>query len=158
MTDFYAQPGRDGRRKSDPLRNPQTGPTIAPEYHLNRLVTANDAAAGTGQLTTKAHGINCDAARYVGLIVTPLTTPAQIDEEAPALGSSTVVIEILFWNPILKRFVNEYPLVTFTGGAGESFAYSFDAKGRHCFVRVTGVAGGEAVAIHATTYDIDRTL
>lgn len=158
MSDFYAQPGRDGRRKSNPLRVPHRSVDLAPSQVLYRLVTAAD---GAEVLTNEGLALNFRGYLQGNFQVVPLLNPAQIESDTPQPAvASNPAVDVLFWNPHTKSFVEANPAITRTGaGAGVPYEFSIPVDGQQVLVRVTsGFSAGEAVAIFASGADVNLEI
>lgn len=144
---FYDQPGRDGRRKSDPLQTPNSSPAEAPAYQLWRHVAANDAAAGSdANLELPAHaGVNF-ADYSVGVLQVVQRGGPGLDD-APG-GSGAVVISVYEWSPGAGKFIPTGE--TKTGGAGESFPFRLNVDGRLLYFHVAELGVGESVSLYVS--------
>jgi len=147
---FYDQPGRDGRRKSDPLTTPNTSPTRAPKYQLYRHVIANDAAASPG--TPEKKSIGCNFGGYeVGLIkMVPRVTSAINGAEG---GSGAVSLAVEEWSEGAQRFVKSDLGPLTLAGAGVAQSFQFNARGRILFFRVSALGASNSVSIYASGSD-----
>lgn len=145
---------RDGRRKSDPLRSINSSPTLAPDWQLYRVVSAQDSV-----FTEKKYGINCGHYKKVRFSVVPFDDdPVQNPDAAPG-GSANPSIEVMIWSDSAGEFL-AFPTPLTKTGAGAGVAYIVDvenAYGSILFVAITAAPGG-VVAISAQGYSIDHTL
>jgi len=145
---FYDQPGRDGRRKSDPLKTIVTNPALAPDLQLVRLVASDDDFMSQA---VKSNGVNFGRFRTGCFQIVPL---ADDDLDSPSLGTANVSVEMMAWCPLLGRFIHANPVATYTGlGAGIPYELEFASDGLIIMPSVTGTAGGtEVVAVYAAGY------
>lgn len=155
---FFDQPGRDGRRKSDPLKDVDGSPAVAPDWQLYRKVLAADPG---GFITNPKLGLNCGHYNKVKInfgIFTDATLDTPVE---PTGGATTIAGEILLFNPQMKRFLSQQPADTFfSAGAGESYWLDLDSvRGSLIFVKFTAaIQNSEVVAIYAQGYELDHSL
>lgn len=145
---FCDQPGRDGRRKSDPLRDIANNPELAPGLQLVRLVSADDDATSKA---IKTNGVNYGRFRTGCFQIVPL---ANDDLDSPTLGTANPSVEIMAWCPLLGKFISANPMALYTGlGAGVPYELEFASDGLIIMPSITGTAGGtEVVAVYAAGY------
>lgn len=147
---FFDQPGVDGRRKSNPLRDPSNSPPKSPALQLWRHVTADDAALVAGALPDVSRG-GVNYKSYLGGVVhvVPRSGPSIDDDPG---GTSLVAVTLLEWNPALEAFVDAGTVVgTTAAGATESF--TFPALERRVYFRVTGLQPGESATLYVAAND-----
>jgi hypothetical protein len=151
---FYAQPGRDGRRTTDPLKDLAINPQALPGWQLVRLVSANDDA------TSKAirnNGVNFGHYNRGHFQIIPLATN---DLNSPSAGTANPSVELMTWCPILGKFISMNAKVEYTGlGAGVPYEFEFVSDGRVLMPAITGTAGGdEVIAVYAAGYGFGKAI
>ena len=150
---FFDQPGRDGRRRSDPLKDVDGSPAVAPDWQLNRIVSAQDAAV----FTDRSKGCNFGhygKGRFKVEVYTDKTLTSQ------AATASNPNVEVQRWSESAGKFVQEHVPVQKTGvGAGLGYTFEVDASGGILICKVTNApSGSEVIAIFAQGYDLDHSL
>jgi hypothetical protein len=151
---FYDQPGRDGRRRSDPLRQLSTNPAMAPEWQLVRIVTADDDATSKGD---RSNGVNFGNYRFGHFQIVPLATN---DLVTPVAGTADPAVELLVWCPILGAFISTSTKLEFAGlGAGVPFRISANVEGQIIMPSITSTESApEVVAIYASGFNVQSTF
>lgn len=130
----------DGRRRSDPLRNPGSSPAKAPDWQLSRVRSAQDTV-----FTKRADGVNAGGYSSVRFAVTPMTADPTRDPAAIPGGTQNPNTEIRVWSEQAQAFVPMSTPITHTGaGAGTPYVVDVpNAEGSilACFVTsaLTGV-------------------
>ena len=130
----------------------------APDYQLHRIVTAADGAPA---LLVKGNGIRVDGRRTLMVQIVPIAQPnPPADLAGVTAGTSNPTATVRFWDPLLGKFIKHVPAIALTAqGAGEASELTIDACGRTVMIEITGgIAGGEAVAILASSFEHDETL
>lgn len=151
MSGFYDQPGRDGRRKSDPLKSINGSPAHAPEWQLHRVVSAQDA-----DFATRAKGCNCSQYGRVRFSVVPYDADPTIADAAAPGGNANPNIEIRVWSEGAGAFVAmDTPKTKAGAGAGLAYTVEVDnADGAILMIAQTnGVAGISAIYVQG--FDLD---
>jgi len=145
---------RDGRRKSDPLKSINTSPANSPDWHLCRVVSAQDSVFDNQKL-----GINCDNYKKVRFSVVPYDNdPTEVPSAAPG-GTQNPDTEIMIWAAGAQKFLSFDTAITKTGvGAGTAYIVDVDnANGSILLPAITNAISG-VVAIFAQGYGLDHTL
>lgn len=139
-----------GGRRSDPLRSLDIAPQRAPDWALNRVVTAQDVAPHS--LRSKGvNGSHFDSLRFA---VTPMTADPTKDPAAVAGGAGNPAVEIMVWSEQAQLFLPfPSPLTHAAGGAGVPYIVEVpEANGSIVACLVTSAPGG-VVAISVQGYD-----
>lgn len=146
---FYDQPGRDGRRTSDPLKEPNSSPAKSPDYQLYRHVITDDS----GSFTIRSKGCNFDG-YDVGIVnVVPRDDQGIEDVE----GGDQVTITPMVWDEALGRFVLSPDLDAVTiVSAGVAESFEILARGRIVFLAVTGLTGNNSCSLYCSGYRLNQ--
>lgn len=141
-----------GGRRSDPLKSKDAAPALAPDWQLNRVVSAQDVAPFTGQRASK--GLNASHYEAIRFMVVPMDADPTINPSAAPGGAANPNVEVMVWSEQANTFVSLPTPITATGG-GAGVAYMVDvpdANGSIIACMVTNAPGG-VVAISAQGYD-----
>jgi hypothetical protein len=147
---FFDQPGVDGRRKSNPLRDPSCSPLKSPKQQLWRHVIADDAALVAGALPAVTNG-GANFNSYLSGVIHVIPRNGLTIDSTPG-GTSLVAVRLLEWSPGRNAFIDTGVTVG-TTGAGLTASFTFDARERLLFFRVSGIAGGESASLYISASD-----
>lgn len=130
----------DGRRRSDPLKELDTAPAKAPDWQLNRVVSAQDTT-----FVKRTEGVNAGGYSSVRFAVTPMTADPTRNPAAVPGGTQNPTTEIRVWSAEASAFVPMSTPITHAG-AGAGAAYVVDVPNANgsilgCFITsaLTGV-------------------
>jgi hypothetical protein len=140
---------RRGLRRTDALTTLSTSPAKAPDWQLNRVVSAEDT-----DFTKRSDGANASGCASVRFAVTPMTADPTSDSEAEPGGSGDPDVSIYVWSEQAKTFV-ALPIPITATGAGAGVPYVIDvptANGSIVACFVTNDPGG-VVAIAAQGFN-----
>lgn len=144
--------GVDGRRRSDPLKSLDIAPAQAPDWQLNRVVTAQD---GAPEHAVRQNGVNASHYDEIRFAVTPMDADPTSNPAAAPGGTANPTVEVRVWSEQAQSFVPFPTALTKTGlGAGTPYVIDVPAANGSivgCFV--TNDPAGEVVAIAAQGYD-----
>jgi len=146
---------KDRGRATDPMTSVDRSPAYAPNWQLNRVVSAQDS----GPYTDEKLGINCNDYEHVRFSVVPYDYDPTINSSAAPGGSANPNIEVRIWSEGAGQFLKFDTAITKTG-LGAGIAYMVDvpnAYGAVLFVEVTNALGGIA-AIYSQGYGLNHAL
>lgn len=149
---FYAQPGRDGRRRSNPLQSLDGAPAKAPDWQLSRVVTAQDAV-----FTKRGDGVNSSSYEHIRFAVTPMDADPTEDPAAIQGGSANPNVQVRVWSEQADAFI-PLPTDLTKSGVGVGVGYVIDvdnARGSIVGCFVTNDPAGEFVAIFSQGFAKD---
>ena len=153
MGDFFAQPGRDGRRRSDPLKSVDKSPAVAPDWQLYRIVGSPDPTVVTNE------GLALNAGHYnrLRVMVEPYTNRTLTSQAGVASNPN---VEIQYWSENAKEFVSPNPVIQKTGlGVGLGYTFDVEVHGGKLLVKLTNATNGsEVIAIYTQGYELDHSL
>lgn len=138
-----------GGRRSDPLKSLDTAPQRAPDWQLNRVVSAQDTV-----FNKRTDGVNASHFDAVRFSVTPMTADPTKNPAAAPGGAANPTVEVRVWSEQAKAFVS-FPTPLTKTGLGAGIPYIVDvpeANGSIVACFVTNALGGIA-AIAAQGYD-----
>jgi len=144
-----------GNRNSiarNPDRELSATPAAAPDWALNRVVTAQDA-----DFARRGHGVAISEYEKLRFAVTPMTANPMTDESAEPGGAGNPSIEIMIWSEPAKRFVPMHTPITRAGaGAGVPFVVDVpNANGATIGCFVTNAISG-VVTIASQGFKLSR--
>ena len=144
--------GNRGSIARDPDRVLSATPATAPDWALQRVVTAQDT-----DFTQRSHGVAMSEYESLRFAITPMTADPLTDEEAEPGGTVAPAIEIRIWSEPAKQFVPMHTPITHEGaGAGAPYVVDVpNAKGATIGCFVTNAIDG-VVTIAAQGYKLSR--
>lgn len=146
---FFDQPGRDGRRKSDPLKSLDGAPARAPDWQLNRVITTQDIT-----FVKRQDGVNCGQYKTIRFNVVPFAADPRTGG-APG-GTANPNVEARVWSEAAGAFVPFDTAIT-KSGAGAGVAYMVDVSNANGSIVGLFVVNALAavVAVYVQGHDID---
>lgn len=148
---FFDQPGRDGRRKSDPLKEIDAGPALAPDWQLYRVIAATDA----DPTLIEKFALNAGHYNRVRFQSVSFT-----DKTLDTIGTHVANLTVQQWSPGGERFIDFDDTIVNNGGGVVKELEVEHAHGQKLFVMLTSdpTVEGDVVAIYAQGYELDHTL
>lgn len=146
---------KDGRRRSDPLRNLGSSPAKAPDWQLSRV---RNTGLAESVFTKRSDGVNAGGYSSVRFAVTPMTADPTRDPAAVPGGVENPNVEIRIWSEQAQAFVPMSTPITHTGaGAGTPYVVDVpnaDGSILACFV-TSALTGVVAIAAQGFNPEYD---
>lgn len=145
---------KDGRRKSNPMNSLDIGPACAPDWQLNRVVSAQDTV-----FNVRNHGVNMGHYQTARFSIVPYDKDPTKDPTALPGGSANPNVEVMIWSESAGEFLSFPTAITKTGtGAGNAYIVDVEnAKGSILLLAITNAPGG-IVAVSVQGYDMNHML